>query len=276
MDQSGELTDMGEILAVAIRRFTDQTIQDPKVIDRPAYAETPMGRIVWGIQSFISSFTRNILLFSLKKVQREYKNRGIIAGSEMAFKTAAPLAILVGSHTAVSAVREFLLNRDKWEEEDEEERLDNYLLRMGFSRSGMMGRFDPLYQALYSLRYQSDLTNMLAGATGSYFSKGAENVTRPFRGDNSPNTVAAEYAGVKGAYDLTVPLILSHLASIGGIGKVAGFGMGALNMAASSPTVKNWAVRSAVYQMFGEEYYPGRRGDRKRKRDTSSGGLLNF
>ena len=170
MDQSGELTDMGEILAVAIRRFTDQTIQDPKVIDRPAYAETPMGRIVWGIQSFISAFTRNILLFSLKKVQREYKNRGIIAGSEMAFKTAAPLAILVGSHTAVSAVRELLLNRDKWEEESEEERLRKYLLQMGISRSGMLGRFDPLYQALYSLRYQSDLTNMLAGATGSSFS----------------------------------------------------------------------------------------------------------
>ena len=194
----------------------------------------------------------------------------------MAFKTAAPLAILVGSHTAVSAVRELLLNRDKWEEESEEERLRKYLLQMGISRSGMLGRFDPLYQALYSLRYQSDLTNMLAGATGSYFSKGAERATRPFRGDNSPNTVAAEYQGLRGAYDLTVPIVLSHLASVGGIGKVAGFTLGAVNMAASSPTVRNWAVRSAIYQMYGEEYYPSRRGDRKRKRDTSSGGLLNF
>lgn len=71
IDRFGELTDIGEVLALAVQRFTDQTVKDPKIVDRPKYAETRVGRIVFDIQSFIAAFQSNVLLGSMKRIQRE-------------------------------------------------------------------------------------------------------------------------------------------------------------------------------------------------------------
>ena len=274
IDRSGELTDMGEILALAVQRFTDQTIQDPKIIDRPKYAETPVGRIVFGIQSFIAAFQRNVLLASLKRVQREYQNRGAASAIPFAaINVALPLSSLFLAHTLVSAAREAILNPDKWEEEKDNDNLENYLLTLGLSRSGFLGRLDPLVNAMTSLKYQSDLSNMMVGASGSYYLKAIQRIVgaAPIAGRNSPNTVAAEYQAARGVYDIAVPTALSFLATYPGFGTVLANTAGAAAAVGTSPAAKHWVLRNVIYQLYGEEYRPGR-GNRQKKKKTQSWG----
>jgi len=274
IDRSGELSDMGEILALATRRFTDQTIQDPKIIDRPMFADSPVGRIVFGIQSFIAAFQRNVLLASAKRVQREYENRGITSAAPYAaLNVALPLGALYLSHTLVSAVREMLLNPDKWEEEKEADNLEMYLLTLGLSRSGFTGRMDPLINAATSLKYQSDLSNMLVGASASYYARAAQRMIYPTLGLNSPNTVSAEYQFARGTYDMIVPFALSILATHSGLGGVAQAAAGVTAAAGSSPGVKHWVLRNIIYQLYDEEYRPGRSG--RKSGSGSSGGYIS-
>ena len=273
IDRSGELTDMGEILALAVQRFTDQTIQDPKIIDRPKYAETPVGRIVFGIQSFIAAFQRNVLLASLKRVQREYQNRGAASAIPFAaINVALPLSSLFLAHTLVSAAREAILNPDKWEEEKDNDNLENYLLTLGLSRSGFLGRLDPLVNAMTSLKYQSDLSNMMVGASGSYYLKAIQRIAgvAPIAGRNSPNTVAAEYQAARGVYDIAVPTALSFLATYPGFGTVLANTAGAAAAVGTSPAAKHWVLRNVIYQLYGEEYRPGR-GNRQKKKEKGRG-----
>jgi uncharacterized small protein (DUF1192 family) len=274
VQKSGELTDMGEILAIAAQRFTDMSIQDPKIIDRPMYAETPVGRIVFGIQSFIAAFQRNVLIGTMKRVQREYEKGGVVSGTAYATINAAlPLASLFMTHTIVSAVREMLLNADKWEEEKEADNLEMYLLTLGLSRSGFIGRMDPLVNAMTSLKYQSDLSNMMVGASGAYYLKAAQRIAGAWPdslgGFNSPNTVASEYQAARGAYDIIVPTALSMLATYPGLGTVGAYGAGALAAVGTSPTAKHWVLRNVIHELYGVEYRPGRPGGR-----SSSGTLV--
>ena len=272
IDRSGELSDMGEILALATRRFTDQTIQDPKIIDRPMYAESPVGRVVFGIQSFVASFTRNVLIASAKRVQREYENRGLASAIPYAgWNVALPLGSLFITHTLVSAVREMLLNPDKWEEEKEADNLEMYLLTLGLSRSGFIGRMDPLVNAMTSLKYQSDLSNMMVGASGAYYLKAVQRMAgvRPqfMGGSNSPNTVSAEYQFARGTYDMVVPTALSLLASHPGLGGAASALSGVSAAAFSSPAVKHYVLRSVIKQLYDEEYRPGRAGRKTKSKE---------
>ena len=268
IDRSGELTDMGEILALAVQRFTDQTIQDPKIIDRPKYAETVIGRIVFGIQSFIAAFQRNVLLASMKRIQREYQNRGAASAiPHAAIKAALPLSSLFLAHTIVSSVRELILNPDKWEEETENDNLESYLLTLGLSRSGFIGRMDPLVNALTSRKYEADLSNMFVGASGAYYLKAAGRIADvlPFVDRNSPNTVSAEYQAARGVYDIVVPTALSYLATYPGFGTVAANLSGVAAAAGTSPAVKHYVLRNVIKGLYGEEYRPSR-GNRQRKK----------
>ena len=49
-------------------RAVSMTIQDPMIVDRPMYAEHPLGRLVFGIQSFMNAMTRNILIASAHQI----------------------------------------------------------------------------------------------------------------------------------------------------------------------------------------------------------------
>jgi hypothetical protein len=177
------------------------------------------------------------------------------------------------THTLVSAVREMLLNPDKWEEEKEADNLEMYLLTLGLSRSGFIGRMDPLVNAMTSLKYQSDLSNMMVGASGSYYLKAAQRMAgiRPefMGGTNSPNTVSAEYQFARGAYDIVVPFALSILATHSGLGGVAQAAAGVSAAAGSSPAVKHWVLRNIIYQLYDEEYRPGRSGRKGKSEERS-------
>ena len=276
MDVDGSLTDMGRVLATAVNRFVDQTIQDPKIIDRPKWAETPIGRIVFGIQSFIAAFQRNVLEMSVKRAARDYKTQGVIGGSErLARKMLLPLFSLYVGHTLVSAAREFVFNQNKWEEEKEEEDRNipiKYLMTLGISRSGLLGRLDPVFNGFFSLKYQADLSNVAVGASGAYYLKALQRIAG-IGVENSPNTVSREYQAVRGIYDILVPALAGGLATIPGVSNLLGYGLGAADMAVTSPSVKHWVTRNIIYQMYNETYRPGQSSSNRGSSGFGSGGF---
>ena len=271
MEASGDLTDMGRMLAVATNRFTDQTIQDPKIVDRPKWAETPIGRMVFGIQSFIAAFQRNVLEMSVKRAVRDFRQSGAKAGAYKTFtKMVLPLSSLYLGHTIVSTARELIFNPDKWEEEKENDNLINYLLGLGLSRSGAFGRLDPWINGFFSLKYQADLSNVLVGASASYYLKAAQRMAGIGSQRNSENTVSSEYQALRGVYDVAVPIFGGYMATLPGIGMAGGYALGFGDMVLTSPKFKHWVLREAIKEVYDEEYYPGSGG---RKASSSSGGF---
>ena len=267
MEASGQLTDMGGLFSVAVNRFVDQTIQDPKIVDRPKYAETPVGRIVFGIQSFIAAFQRNVLEMTLKRARRDAKG-GFKRGSVSVLgKTIAPLTALYAGHFIVSTAREALFNPDKLEEERENDNLAGYLIGLGFSRSGFFGRADPIINAFKSLRYQADLSNVLVGATGAYYLKATQRIWGYFSENNSENTVAAEYQAIRGMYDILIPYFGGLAATYGALSPAFGYMAGAANAYIQSPQATHWITRNIIKQMYNEEYYPGGGGRKKSDSD---------
>ena len=116
----GTLTEMAELLSISTLRITDRSIQNPMISSRPRYAETVIGRLVYSIQSFNYSFTRNVLVAEFKRYQKEKKHLGSISANANAAKLMGPIFQLYIGHVMVSAMRMFLLDREKWEEKKKE------------------------------------------------------------------------------------------------------------------------------------------------------------
>ena len=271
--RGGELTDMGNLLAIAVGRAVDQTIQDPKSVDRPMYAEHPVGRMVFGIQSFMRAYTRNVLLGSAKKVAREYQDNGMVSAATMTALQMIPnFALLYGGHLMVSTLREAMFNGERLEREREEDNLVPYLLELAFMRAGFYGAFDPWVNMYRSLRYEADSKTILVGASLSFYSRALDRmlgVTNSFR--NSPNTVAAEYQATVGFWDTFVTTGVSAVASMPGPGPIVGTGLGLGAAVVTSPTVKHGIIREFIDTLYGEEYYPGTRsGGRSSSRSKLS------
>lgn len=241
MDVDGSLTDMGKIYAVMVGRLVNQAIQSPSAIDRPFRANTPGGRLTYGLLSFTMAFFRNVMMKSIKKVEREYNERGAAqAASVAAFQVLAPIASLYMGHLLVTIMREALLNPDKWEEEEKKEGgfPIKWLAQLAFSRSGFTGLADPLYNALMGVKYQRDLTGLLAGATYGYAAQAVERIVKYFA-VNSANTNSAERNAARGLYELTVQPGLAYVTGALPGGPAVGYGLGASYMYMTSPAFKS-------------------------------------
>lgn len=241
MDVDGSLTDMGQIYAVMVGRLVNQAIQSPTAVDRPWAANTPVGRLTYGLLSFSMAFFRNIMMKSVKKVEREYNERGAAqAASVAAFQVLAPIASLYVGHLLVTIMREALLNPDKWEEEEKKEGgfPIKWLAQLAFSRSGFTGLADPLYNALMGVKYQRDLSNLLAGATPSFALQALERIAKYFV-VNSANTNSAERNAARGLYELTVQPGLAYVTGALPGGPAVGYGLGASYMYMTSPAFKS-------------------------------------
>jgi hypothetical protein len=241
IDVDGSLTEMGKIYAVMVGRLVNQSIQNPTAIDRPWAANTPVGRLTYGLLSFSMAFFRNIMVKSAKKVAREYEQRGVGQAAAVAgMQVLAPLASLYMGHLLVTVAREALLNPDKWEEEEKKE--DGFPIKwlssLAFSRVGFTGLADPLYNALTGVKYQRDLSNILTGATASFFLQGMERLVKYFV-VNSDTTNSAERAAARGLYELAVQPGFAYATGYLPGGPMVGYGLGASYMYFSSPAFKS-------------------------------------
>jgi hypothetical protein len=277
-NESGEFSDMGMQLAVSIMRFTDQSIQDPRTVDRPLWAEQGLGRIVYGITSFIYSFQDKVLKPMFRRTAREYRmsksegkgraSSGMDAGLAAAQIAAIPLASLFTAHALVSAAREYIFNQDRWDreweeaEEDEVKFIRDYLLPLAFTRSGLTGAFDPLFQAFTGLKYQRDIANTFLG-TGGYVAQNIQDMAK-YWVNNSENTVSNEFKALRGIYNLTVNPLASVLLATSSLTPATAYvGTGAA-MAVTSTDFKNAMINRWLNYYYGQTYTPGK-GGRKAK-----------
>lgn len=257
---SGELTRMGKLYGLMVGRLVNQAIQNPSAVDRPWAANTVVGRMAYGLLSFSMAFMRNVLIKNFKKVQRVYEAQGAAGAAKVAaLQVAAPLTALYMGHLLTTTAREALLNPEKWEEKEKEGELVTWLMQLAFSRAGFTGLADPLYNALLGVKYQRDLANILAGASGSFYLQNLERIARYFV-VNSENTNNAERNLVRGLYELlgqtTAAAAVGYLPG----GPMLGHGMGLSYAYISSPRAKDTVQDTVAGEKQGSKAKTGQAG----------------
>ena len=239
-DVNGQLTEFGMMLSVGVGRLVNQAIQNPKGVDRPYAANTTIGRMVYGLLSFNMAFSRNIMIKSWKMITREAEQQGAQKAAWLAVRAVAfPALSLYAGHFIVTMMREALLNPDKWDDEEKKGNLYPYLVGLAFSRSGFTGVVDPFYNAVLSLKYQRDLSNLMIGPVGSFFAVNLQRILSGFMLPNSDKNNKVETTQLKAAYELTLQPALGYATGAlpGGplLGAAYGVGYGYL----SSPAFKS-------------------------------------
>jgi len=240
---------------VAVKRFADESIQAVTAGDRPAYANTPVGRISYGLMSFIYSFQRNVLTATVNNVKAAADFRASYTLEDRA-RLAAPalgLAMLVMAQSVVSHFRNEALSPTRYAERTETDRtLEN------LSRAGVFGIADPIVNYLLSLKYERDLTSVLAVAYPTFFlgmlAKQAGLVPKEVSlfgntielGTNTESTTNAENSAAKAAYQAIAVPLLSLAISTVPVGGALRIGQGAAMIAGSAPeTAQRFADRVA-------------------------------
>jgi hypothetical protein len=211
-------TPEGQQFARSIVRLTEQIIQDPLKVNKPAMASNPVGRLAFGLTSFNYAFQRNIYEPGEHRVhaagRRRYRQareagrgkvwaniRGAGAGGwAMMILGTGALAMYVANLIS-GTVREFLTNQDAWDEHMEKGDWDDWMLGLAWQRAGFNLTLDPLVQAASGLKYSHDLSSLVMGAQLAYFADAAGKIVRVYTvPDVATNT--ADYNAIAGAYDL--------------------------------------------------------------------------
>ena len=283
LESDGQLHEMGRLMSISVGRFTNWSIQDPDAQDRPRWAEHPVGQLVFGITSFSYAYGKNVLVAGYKKTKREYTKRGLTSGNLMAARLSGAMFSVYLGHTIVNAFRERLTNEERWKEKKEKGELGRYLLEMGIYRAGIVGAFDPLFQAWRSLKYQVDLGNLFIGAGPTMFARAFEKQLKALNSDtNSANTPAAEYQGMIGFIEaFLVPATAWFIGSNPNFAPFLGMAQGptaaGITAAVSSPDFKHMIAKSMLWFLTGETYTPRKgRQAKKRRVQNKSGKFTNY
>jgi len=242
---------MAALYRTAISRFVDQTIMRPTGAQRPRYANHPLGSIVYNLQSYLYSFTKNVLNRSgnlaLTAVTREGLNP--IERAQML----APLAMLpglVGIQYGLGELRDVIFNDPGRKQQKPKTEAEKWMTAV--SRAGGFGSLDVPINLVTSMRYQRDpatvMIGPILGGPSDLFSA-AVNLS----GDrNSPNTNTAERKAARVLYNVVInPALAAGFASLpGGLGFLVG--MTGIQGAAHP------ATREAFVQSVAGEAAPAR------------------
>ena len=228
---------MGSVYGLAVRRMVDRIIQDPTKADRPAISHGAFGSLVAQLMNFNYSFQKNVLSPMFMNIEHAYgrakvnavaqgagtigaTTAGLVAGAGAVSHAAAMAGSVLAASFMTTMLRQYLFAPDQWAAHEEKDDLEDWLLGLAFARSGFNGTLDPLIQVASNLRYNSDLTDLVDGATLRWASQNAMDVIAPFIRDNeSPNSNTQYYNQAKGAFNLIgVPLAATGLSMLGAAG----------------------------------------------------------
>lgn len=219
----------------ALNRGIDESIQNPKAVDRPIYANHPYGRLAYGIMSFMYSFSRNVLYRTGKQFQRAITD-GSLTAADRARLTVGPAVGLLGLMTAqytMAKWRDELTNPTEAGQRPKELSVLQYL-----SRANAFGNLDPILNATLGVKYERDFTALLGGAYLSQYAQDMQKMAgllpEPF-GKNSDKTNTAEWNAARAGYNaIAVPTISAALSLAPG-GPILSTGYGALLASPISP-----------------------------------------
>jgi len=158
--------------AVAISRFLQQTIQDPKKIDMPISSNNPVGRLIFSLSRFSYAYQKNIIGLVGKRVLGAMRGEidtkrvlGAMRGeidtvkltpkerTQMAMMSILPVLTTYAGIAAINMVREGIADEDRLEELLESGEFWN----LAMSRAGFYGAPDVIVQMWTGLKYRRDL-----------------------------------------------------------------------------------------------------------------------
>lgn len=203
----GRITgDMGEVYKNALIRFDRQSVMNPSTATRPRWASTPFGGVVFQLMNFQWAFQENVInrpFRILTQSDLSKADKAKIAGSALAMMTTLPaLQLLIGEG------RDTLFgDPTKTEPKGTLEKI-----MLAASRSGLIGKVDPLVNLVTGVRYGRDLATSAAGPSlGRALTGGQTAIEIATR--NSERTNTAERKLAKQAYDLIVEPGANYLLS---------------------------------------------------------------
>jgi hypothetical protein len=257
----GSFSPAAEVWVRATQRFIDETIQNPQKADRPIAANNPTYSGVYAIQSFMMSFHRNALRRTLLRGTRPDDSMGRrIENMGLNLALAAPATTVLFSAIVIQEiVRTAATDYGKFEEweEEEDKTVEEQILVRAFSRSGLTGRWDSLYQLYTGVKYETDVTSVAVGAYVTNMATNLGDIGSAFVGRNSKNTNSAEHDAAEAFYNLAIkPAVLAGITDLFPTGPVSGkFGTAALGY------FSRWGTGTAFADALVGEKGTKHRGD---------------
>lgn len=228
----------GALYRAALARFVRESVQNAQMVDKPLYAEHPVGRLAYGITSFMFAFSRNVVLRSFKEGGAALTEKGLtLEDRARLFGPVFGLTTLALAQFGIGWVRDNLLNPQQAAERDPWTKAI-----LAIDRTGMFGTASPLVNQITSAKYQRSATSLLTGPYLSFYldsiQKMSTALTPQPMGPNSPNTNNAEHAAARSAYRaFLAPAVTMGLAAAPGgqaVALAAGIGMVGVGMPAAS------------------------------------------
>jgi hypothetical protein len=222
-------TPEGQLWGHVVSRLTDKVIQDPGKVDKPLLSQSPVGRLGFGLMSFNYSWYHNVMEHFIEthtaRVKEGFKNEGIPGGLSALGRAGAhagvSAAAVFAASLAASTLRERLFNGESWSDHEKKGDLGSWLSDLAIQRTGINGPLDPIIQAMSGLKYQRDLSALVAGAQTGYFTQAAGNILKAFVSP-SPDTNTSDYNAIEGAWQLLgVPAMATLFSTLPG-GPAAG------------------------------------------------------
>lgn len=198
-------------LSVAVNRFVDETVIEPKIADKARAASTAETSFMYSILSFQSGFTNNVLLRATDRVFTAFKKDGRAEGAKVTAATGIAFGVFLAAQTAQYLLRYAMFGKD--DVGDLLERWKNDPLNAATtiaSRSGVTGMLDPAVNLVTGVKYSRSFSDV---AVGAYFGYGLQGLNKlvgsEFR--NSTNTNTAERAQVQSVFDLAIAPFVAHM-----------------------------------------------------------------
>ena len=240
---------MASAYSLAVRRLTDRTIQDPYKVDRAAMSSVPFVGLAFQLMSFNYQFQRNVLEPAMERIGHAYKTQGVLGAAGQLAHTGAMAGAMVGAGILTTAMRQYLFAPDQVQKHLDDGDLGSYFLDLAMQRSGLNGTLDPIIQMFTNMRYDSNMSSLLEGASINWLAKNAQDVISPFvLANDSPDSNTRYFNAARGAYNLLgVPAAALGLTKLGAFGGpvVRGLGGAALQYG-TSPGSAAWLAEQAA------------------------------
>jgi hypothetical protein len=186
----------------AINRFVDEIIINPKIADKPRKASTAEMGYLYGILSYQSAFTNNVLLRTLKRLDSIGRNDGMTELAKQSAIAAAMVGVFLAGQTAQYMLRYAMFGKDDLDDELKRWKEDPQRgIAVILSRSGMFGMLDPIANAITSAKYRRSFSDLLAGAYYGFLLRNVDRLTGSAILNSDKNNTA-EYNATSAAYDL--------------------------------------------------------------------------
>jgi hypothetical protein len=200
MPQGGDIKGaQGDAYRVAIRRFVSQTRMMPDATNRPAWASSPLGSVVFQLQSFNYAFFENVWKRNAKLAREAMKGDYTNAERMRLLMPMLTMPMIAAAGYAVGEARDALLGSTERREEETWE----LKAAKAFSRATPVAPIDPAMNWLAGARYQRGAAEAFAGVGPGNLARIADNLRDQFL-RNSENTNTTERATAKLVWDYIV------------------------------------------------------------------------